>query len=96
MESQIQVAQDTRGERVKHVSGWYFVGSQFFYLCEKNRTQVRSRQICHEDVKFYTIANGMCVGQCEGSTLCEVAVNERVRIAHVVRHSRSPRNMMVQ
>ena len=47
-------------------------------------------------VKFYTIANGMCVGQCEGSTLCEVAVNERVRIAHVVRHSRSPRNMMVQ
>ena len=76
MESQIQVAQDTRGERVKHVSGWYFVGSQFFYLCEKSRTQVRSRQICHEDVKFYTIANGMCVGQCEGSTLYEVAVDE--------------------
>jgi len=27
-------------------------------------------------VKFYTIANGMCVGQCEGSTLYEVAVDE--------------------
>ena len=94
MESQIQVAQDTRGERVKHVSGWYFVGSQFFYLCEKNRTQVRSRQICHEDVKFYTIANGMCVGQCP--TLYKVAVDERVRIAHVIQHSRSPRNRMVQ
>ena len=35
-----------------------------------------SAQICDEDVKFYTIANGMCVGQCEGSTLYEVAVDK--------------------
>ena len=95
MESQIQVAQDTRGERVKHVSGWYFVGSQFFYLCEKNRTQVRSRQICHEDVKFYTIANGMCAGQCEGPTIYEVVDNRSVQIAHVIKRSKPHHNMIV-
>ena len=43
---------------------------------QQENIQVRSRQIYHEDVKFYTIDNGMCVGQCEGSTLYEVAVDE--------------------
>ena len=43
-----------------------FRRESIFYLCE----------ICHEAVKFYTIANGTCVGQCEGSTLYEVAVDE--------------------
>ena len=43
---------------------------------KQENIQVRSRQIYHEDVKFYTIDNGMCVGQCEGSTLYEVAVDE--------------------
>ena len=49
--------------------------------------------MCDEIEKFYTIANGMCVGPCP--TLYK-AVDERVRIAHVIQHSRSPRNRMVQ
>ena len=32
--SQIQVAQDTRGERVKHVSGWQQIGSFVFHCAE--------------------------------------------------------------
>ena len=50
--------------------------SIFFPVRKEQNFQVRSPQICDEDVKFYTIANGMCVGQCEGSTLYEVAVDK--------------------
>ena len=49
-----------------------------------------------EVVKFYTIVNGMCAGQCEGPTFYQVAVDERLRIAHVIKHSRSPRHIMIQ
>ena len=71
--------------------------SHFCFTVRKEQNiQARSRQVCDEVVKFYTIAIGMCVGHCEGPTLYKVAVDERVRIAHVIKHSRSPRNMMVQ
>ena len=69
MESQIQVAQDTRGERVKHVRFVFRRESIRSPVRKQENIQVRSRQIYHEDVKFYTIDNGMCVGQCEGCLL---------------------------
>ena len=45
--------------------------------------------MCDEVVKFYTIASVMCVGQCKGPTMYKVADDERVWIAHVVKHIRS-------
>ena len=45
--------------------------------CAKTREYSgQESAIYHEDVKFSTIDNGMCVGQCEGPTLFEVAVDE--------------------
>ena len=38
----------------------------------------------------------MVIGQCEGPTFYEVAFHEIVQIAHVIKHSRPPGNMIVR
>ena len=45
--------------------------------------------------KLCTIANGMCVGQCEGPTIYEVVDNRSVQIAHVIKRSKPHHNMIV-
>ena len=44
--------------------------------------------MCDDTVKLCAIADGMCVGQCEGLTFYKVAVDGSVQIVRVIIHNR--------
>ena len=57
-------------------------------VCKEQSVHVKSQHMCDDTAKLCAIADGMCVGQCEGLTFYKVAVDGSVQIVQVIIHNR--------